>query len=681
MRMRPSPFSVVVPAVLLCAASLMGGQEAAAQMPELANGEEFHAGDCYATLSAGTLTVGNSHIRRTWTLLHGSLVPASFTDLDTHHEWLPLSPSPATHASSTTEDGPALHGASGRFGATEEPSLRLELLLASTRYEFQIFPEVRGVRMWTESGASTHTASEIDPRTLEKISLHDQHLRLIAVELHDRTDAHNELATEREWLLHPSEQSLSLLGNLFFVEDTLSQNGFLLLKESPEPDSRPVQISADLELTSSKSAAMQLTLLGVPAGPSGVSHKWTMLSYSGGSVGRTRALHDLQRALRPYSPTRDGLLLSNTWGDRADTSKINADFVRKEIDAGQKIGLEVMQVDDGWQIGSTPQLLKVGGAYEANPHFWQVNEQRLPDGIAPLSEYAHSHGMKLGLWFAPDSEHDFATWQQDSQKVLTWHQKGGVDAFKFDMIQLKSSKAEERFNSMLGMLQSETRGNVIVDLDVTAGNRLGYWGNIPAGNIFVENRYTDWHNYWPHQTLRNLWQLSHYIDPLRLRVEFLNSERNTGLYAEDPLAPAAYSPACLFAITMFASPLAWFETTGLSPQYIASVKPVIDRWKLERESIYRGLTVPIGAAPDGIAWTGFASVNNGGGYLLVFRERNTQSTWAVPSGLFSASVRPVILSGKGSIHRTGAGLQVSIPDSLGYLFIKLSADQKPNKIK
>jgi hypothetical protein len=43
-----------------------------------------------------------------------------------------------------------------------------------------------------------------------------QHTRLTAVELVDRTDRHNELVHERQYLLHPARKlALPLRGNLF----------------------------------------------------------------------------------------------------------------------------------------------------------------------------------------------------------------------------------------------------------------------------------------------------------------------------------------------------------------------------------------------------------------------------------------------------------------------------------
>ena len=123
-------------------------------------------------------------------------------------------------------------------------------------------------------------------------------------------------------------------------------------------------------------------------------------------------------------------------------------------------------------------------------------------------------------------------------------------------------------------------GQVVFDLDVTAQTRPGYFGAMEAGPLFVENRYTDWHRYWPHQTLRNLWKLSRWVDPRRLRMEWLNHTRNTEKYANDPLAPAAWSPdANRVAFTrngqIYSLNLTGFEERQLThdPQGTANLNP------------------------------------------------------------------------------------------------------------
>src|SRR3954462_12164683 len=40
--------------------------------------------------------------------------------------------------------------------------------------------------------------------------------------------------------------------------------------------------------------------------------------------------------------------------------------------------------------------------FESGLGVWEPDETRFPDGLAPLSDLAHSLGMKFGIWMEPD---------------------------------------------------------------------------------------------------------------------------------------------------------------------------------------------------------------------------------------------------------------------------------------
>jgi len=621
-------------------------------------------------------------------------------------EWIgvpsPLpSPTPPAGAGSGAI---TMRGASGGFGPTEAASLRIELEVegkeSTVDYEFQVFPESSGIRIWTAVKAKTgegpsalaseskqSAQSAID--ALEHLQISNAHLRLIQVTIRDRTDQRNELVFEDEWLLHPNEALLQLQGNIFIIEDTLTGDGLVFLKEAPQPEMRPVKNPFDLWFSGSSlivpeksdtipATFLKLSFYGNGFTGAGEGYKSVLLAYHGGRAGRIVALQQYQRQIRAYLPGRDGLLLSNTWGDRSYESKLNESFIRKEIDAGKSLGVDVVQIDGGWNTGKTSGLSGPGGVWEgywkADPHFWESNPARFPSGFSSTAAYAHQRGMKLGLWFAPDSYDDFANWQRDAEQLLKWNRKDGVDAFKLDSVKIHSKEGEQNYRALIERVLQESHGKILLDLDVTAETRQGYFGNIAAGPLFVENRYTDMRRYWPHQTLRNFWKLAQYVDPVRLRMEFLNSERNVSLYPNDPLAPIHYKPSCLFATAMFGSPLAWFENSGLSKSYVSDAAPVIAEWKRQREEIYRGAIIPIGDAPDGAAWTGFASVPKGGhgGYLLLFRELNREAMWTAPLSLFaSGDYRIHVLGGEGTVTQTSNGFRANIPEQLGFVWVKL----------
>jgi alpha-galactosidase len=617
---------------------------------------------CYANWDGSSLTVGNRHVERRWQLSAGALHATLFRDLDTSAIWLekrPANPAPAS------KNGFVFSSHSGKASPVEAGSLIVELKSPATpsqSYRFQIFPEARGILV--QSAANT----------LDDLDLAMEHARLTQVTLHDQTDGHNQLVFENEWLLQTNEKPLHLEGDLFIAENTLTHAGLIFLKLAPLPAARPIHAEWDLE--ASLHGRMTHVLLAENDG-----YESVVLAYTGGRPGRTEALQTFQRQLRVYEPHRDGMFLSNTWGDRSRDLRINSDFMKAEIEAGAKLGVDVIQIDDGWQKGFTINSARgTGGVWTGywnqDPNFWQPDPKRFPQGLRPLVEQAASHGMKFGLWFSPDSSNDFANWQRDAGKLLALHHDEGIDYFKIDGIKAVTKTGEQNLHRMVDEVLAKSNGSVTFDLDVTAETRPGYFGMPRTGPLFVENRYSDFHGYWPHQTLRNLWMLAQYVDPLRLRMEVLNNTRNTQKYEGDPLAPSQYAPDFLFASVMFSNPLGWFETSNLPQPYVASMSKLVATWKQQRAELFSDTILPIGEAPDGVNWTGFAAFSHdrASGYLLIFRGLNDAAEWDQPLPVFSAAhFRIEPLAGDGEIQLAAGRLHVRVPKPRGFVWVKLNA--------
>lgn len=491
---------------------------------------------------------------------------------------------------------------------------------------------------------------------------------LIQAVLRDQTDICSELLQENHWLLHPNQAEISLDGNAFALENVLDETGTVFLKLAPLPGARVEQSDWDLRI--GRDIPLELNRAD--------GYQWAQIPYQNGKWGCIAALHEFQRKKRPYHPLRDGLFLSNTWGDRNRDARIRADFVAGEIEAGARLGVDIIQIDDGWQQGITANsAIQTGGAWNgfwaSDPNFWDVNRQKFPEGLAPLVQQACAKGMKFGLWFAPDSSNDGANWEKDAHAILRLHREEGVDFFKIDALKLETKVNEANLRRFFAWVARETAGKVTFDLDITAEKRFGYFGLIEPGPLFVENRYTDWGRYFPHHTLRVAWQLAHWVDPVRLRLEWLNNARNADKYGESPLAPAHYSPDCLFATTMFCSPLGWFETSSLPDNYFQKAAPLIETWKAHREAIQTGTILPVGGAPDGVAWTGFVSVHaeRSGGYALLFRELNQTVQWSVKMPFLTEQTSNCeILGGDGTARLENGVLSVEIPKKLGFVWAK-----------
>ncbi|BCM88948.1 hypothetical protein IAD21_00790 [Abditibacteriota bacterium] len=502
-----------------------------------------------------------------------------------------------------------------------------------------------------------------------KFSFEPGRFRLTQVILSDQTDARAELVQEREWLLHPSEGEMRLRGNVFVLESVLTGNGTLFVKLAPLPDVRATPSEWDVRVGRDGSFE-----LGEADG-----YEWRTATYKGGKWNRIAALHALQRQIRPYDSSRDGLLLTNTWGDRNRDAHLNPTFMAREIECAARLGADIVQIDDGWQQGVTANSANSGGQgawngfWASDPHFWDVNQERFPSGLEPLVEEARAHKMRVGLWFAPDSSDDATNWERDSEVLLRYHRELGIDFFKIDSLKITTPKSEENFRKLFATLCDESKDAVSFDLDITAERRFGYFGAVEFGPLFVENRYTDWHNYWPHHTLRVAWQLAHWIDPVRLRLEWLNNARNLDKYVDDPLAPANYRPDALFAIVMMCSPLGWFENQNLPHSYFEEAAPLIAKWKAEREAMQNGTILPVGEAPDGNAWTGFASIGceRKNGYALLFRELNESAHYELHLPLLDGVQGQVeVLAGEGTALLNDGILKVEIPQTLRYLWVR-----------
>ena len=195
----------------------------------------------------------------------------------------------------------------------------------------------------------------------------------------------------------------------------------------------------------------------------------------------------------------DGVLLSNTWGAGNRDSRINQAFLLKEIEAGAKIGVDVIQIDDGWQHGRTANSQKKANAgkkkvwsgyWDEDPDFWKEDLERFPDGLAFLVGRAKEKGMRFGLWFGPDSSNEAANWQRDADCLLDYHRRLGIDYFKMDSMRLLSQTALQRNRMMFDRMLELSDGAMVFDLDCTAQVRPGFLGLLDIGPLFLENRYT-----------------------------------------------------------------------------------------------------------------------------------------------------------------------------------------------
>jgi alpha-galactosidase len=656
-----------------------------------AHAEKVAFKGCYASWENGRLTVGNALFERAWVAGDAGLEPVSFVLKNPDTEWLAGSARQAK-MTGTLE----VKATTGRRSVVGAEGVRLDVTAKGKKTQqasLWLYPDAAGVlaeRLDNESGVGVVKdiqASGIESDKPQKgesaaiagaetLALEPQHLRVTQVALMDQTDNHNELVSEREWLLMPNEAKFDVQGCVVIAENVIDGTGLAFLKLAPLPHARQDKAAVDFSVNpGARSIAAFFNGYSV-----------AVLGFRGGRAGRTRALHVFQRCLREYRPERDGMFLSNTWGDRSRDARINEAFLLQEVEAGAALGVDVVQIDDGWQKGRSANSVAArgkgvwNGYWAADPNFWDADPARFPSGLEKVVKAARDKGMNFGLWFGPDSSSDAANWQRDADHLLKFHRELGINYFKIDSMKTHNAASLRNQRAMFDRMLEGSAGAITFDLDVTAEIRPGYFGLPDIGPLFVENRYTDFHRYWPHQTLRNLWMLSQVVDPLRVRMEVLNNARNADKYKGDPLAPALYKPDTLFAVAMMASPLGWFEVSNLPAEHAAQMRPLVAAWKRERARMHGGAIVPVGAAPDGVAWTGFvsAAADGKGGYALLFRELNASAEFTLdvarasrPCPLIPNANRATVLGSRGTARMADGILTVIVPEKLDFVWVKL----------
>lgn len=322
------------------------------------------------------------------------------------------------------------------------------------------------------------------------------------------------------------------------------------------------------------------------------------------------------------------ITMSNTWGDMNGRDRVCADFIKKEVDNAVEMGVDIVQIDDGWQEGRTLYELEKDEKGRAIwlPKSWIVNKERFPKGIEEVTAYAKERGVKVGMWFLPYST-DNPQYTEDDKKLLwTAYHEWGVRFFKLDLYLVLCDEDKARMLELLRYIYS-FGDDVSVQMDVTRNARLNSLCGREYGTIFVENRYAKStakfpRSYFPHRVLRNLWMISKFIPANRFQFELVNPDLSPeGYRQEDPFVPHKHSMDYLFAVTMLSNPLVWMEMQFLPEQRKQELAPLLAVWKQHRKNFCDADVVPIGEKPSGRSFTGFAVENNGDvEYLLLFRE-------------------------------------------------------------
>ncbi len=451
----------------------------------------------------------------------------------------------------------------------------------------------------------------------------ERHWKVSITRFEEATDHHNNLVQSDEILTY--RKALPLRGNILVARSPNKNLSYLLAKLSPLDWSQQTYPGYDFIVDQESITVNGLGLSNEVEEGWQRGYGFAYGIFGSNELDMLLGLHRYQFQKRSLRPDRDEMVLANTWGDRSKDSRMNEGFVLEEISLAAKLGITHLQLDDGWQAGSSRNSASRKGTKwdDWTTDDWKPHEQRFPQGLDPIINRANQEGINICLWFNPSKESDYEKWERDAEILSMYYTKHEINTFKIDGVSLSSKVAEIRLRNLFDHVLEETEGKAVFNMDVTAGSRMGYWYFGEYGNIFLENRYTDWANYYPYQTLRNLWMLSKYVAPQRIQVEFLNKWRNQEKYPlTDRYQPYSIPFEYIMATTFAGQPLAWMELSGLPGKGLEAAS-LLRHYVSIQSAFHNGIILPIGNEPDGKSWTGFQSiVSDKEGYFLVYREQH-----------------------------------------------------------
>ncbi|WP_017445889.1 alpha-galactosidase [Gayadomonas joobiniege] len=401
--------------------------------------------------------------------------------------------------------------------------------------------------------------------------------------------------------------------SLLFVED--HSNGFALVKESPKCVNQP---SVDTGRFVVNKRGVETTGWGISrANIKKNEWRWAWatwnISYAASSqAARELALKQFHRTRFPVDAKLDLYTKANTWGSGNGGTE-SKQFAKEsevlaEIRSVSALGLDALQIDDGWQTGRMP-------SFNGQQSAWQVRPDWYPQGWKNVVAQAKKYQIQLGIWHAAkaplkDLKHNF-----DQAKFTTW---------KLDFANLSKYEGAYNYLNKARQLIRYSDHQLRVNWDVTENApRFGYYWASEAGNLWLANRKPETPvNVIPKPSLmlREVWQIARYLNLNKIELPVVNFAMVNQQASDAYLHSTEYATALgLPGIPVF------FQTTRLlTQQQRDETKKLLNVYKKHRNNLFNGYVFPLGKTPDGKSITGFQwfnPVKPNESYLLLFRER------------------------------------------------------------
>ncbi len=330
-------------------------------------------------------------------------------------------------------------------------------------------------------------------------------------------------------------------------------------------------------------------------------YKWCWASwsivYTGAEAQRQLAIKQFDRVRYPIDPNRDIYIQANTWGSDRSREASREENILLELDVQQQLGVDIQQIDDGWQNNNTD---------------WELRSDWYPEGWSRVRAKAESTGVKLGLWGAamPIGLDD----------LIRSYDEGNFVSYKLDFASLGNHNNMEALMSKIRSFIEYTDHKVRVNWDLTENApRFGYYWAKEYGCIYLANRKPTTPTnviYVPYLVLRDCWHLAKYTNINKFQTSVQNVEMVSKSRSDAHLHTQSYATA----IGLSGVPLLFMETHFLNNGARQEMKGIFDAYKKYRNEIFDCYAFSIGDTPDNRSWSGFQYIDDDYGYLLIFRE-------------------------------------------------------------
>ena len=352
---------------------------------------------------------------------------------------------------------------------------------------------------------------------------------------------------------------------------------------------------------------------------------WLVL-YDGDQWQGNLALKQFGRIRYPIDPERDIYIMANTWGTEdmrpPCLHAAREENVLRELDSVADLGIDVLQIDDGWQ---TPKWTTAKSAREVQHGGGAVKDfgdyAVYPKGWTRVRKKAEQLGVTLGLW---------AAWTAPGNALQRNYDQGDFKYFKLDFARLNTKQKFDGLATKARELIKHSDYTSRVNWDVTEiAPRMGYFAGREYGNVYLANRKTktvrDPVLYVPHKVLHEAWNLSKYVNLNKFQVTVQNVDN---VPREAKTDAAKHSHDYAVGVALMSSPIFFQETRHYQGNARRQIREILAVYKQHRLKMYEGYVFPIGAEPDNHSWTGFQNFNpkSGKGYLTIFRERLNETT-------------------------------------------------------